>query len=751
MANFDPYLQWLGIRSPERPPNHYRLLGVEPFESEANVIETAADRQMAHVRTFQNGKDADLSQQILNELAAAKLCLLDGKSKFEYDTRLKERYFNDPPPVDPATIDISPTESRVSDIEDEPEVEIAIEDDSFQLSRPKRSARGSRMRLLMGGVVGLLVLGGIAYQFGPSFLRSSDKPIAKSPDQPDPLGENREPETDPAGTGITETPESSDPDKAKGTDGTSESRDNGPSDASPDKRTPTPGERVAVVEPRTPLVDPSSEDSQDSASTVPPWARPVKRSPFKYQSDNPLESFAIAIAGRDVEASQIILDSHADAGSLGRNFATRLEALVLSHEQFWQAVSESIDELRMGTELQYRGVAVQVIGRKRDSVQLKAKNGERKSFSTKQVDCDPDLAIAFVLHRHRQNPHVAWRLIGTFVSVDKQGDIGLAQKYWADAERSGIAVAPDRRAFTFLSQVVGADVPRITADISDADPSREDDQAPEKTSLVLDTKEPRNPVPGINALRAARKRVSKDLDSFFTNKTEQGKTILAEELLSRATQDRLNPISAFAFLDMAKQVGIELKRGDLILRSLVEMARNYDLDLVKESNAELSSFETSTENKSIVETAIELGDAMIRADEFGLADDLLSIAESRLQSLPDANLAVDQYRTRLVQSKEIGRAGVVGLQTLEKDTKDQEANLAVGLHHLIRHRFQEGLTHLLLCGHAELQDLAMKDLVAAETSRPNMTLAASWEILAVEFEGVVRSSMLDRAKFWTGR
>ena len=101
MASFDPYLQWLGIRSPERPPNHYRLLGIEPFESDANVIETAADRQMAHVRTFQNGKDAELSQQILNELSAAKVCLLDGISKFEYDTALKEKYFNEPPPVDP--------------------------------------------------------------------------------------------------------------------------------------------------------------------------------------------------------------------------------------------------------------------------------------------------------------------------------------------------------------------------------------------------------------------------------------------------------------------------------------------------------------------------------------------------------------------------------------------------------------------------------------------------------------------------
>ena len=29
--SFDPYVQWLGIRDRRRPPNHYRLLGVEPL------------------------------------------------------------------------------------------------------------------------------------------------------------------------------------------------------------------------------------------------------------------------------------------------------------------------------------------------------------------------------------------------------------------------------------------------------------------------------------------------------------------------------------------------------------------------------------------------------------------------------------------------------------------------------------------------------------------------------------------------
>jgi hypothetical protein len=35
----------LGSRPKDQPPNHYRLLGLEAFESDPEVIESAADQQ----------------------------------------------------------------------------------------------------------------------------------------------------------------------------------------------------------------------------------------------------------------------------------------------------------------------------------------------------------------------------------------------------------------------------------------------------------------------------------------------------------------------------------------------------------------------------------------------------------------------------------------------------------------------------------------------------------------------------------
>ena len=89
--DFDPYYLWLGIPPQERPANHYRLLGVQLFEANPSVIESAADRQMAQLRSMQGGKHSELSQRLLNEVAAAKVCLLRPPQKAKYDEALRAK------------------------------------------------------------------------------------------------------------------------------------------------------------------------------------------------------------------------------------------------------------------------------------------------------------------------------------------------------------------------------------------------------------------------------------------------------------------------------------------------------------------------------------------------------------------------------------------------------------------------------------------------------------------------------------
>jgi len=89
MTTVDPYYEWLGIPPKDQPPNHYRLLGLELFEENRSVIDAAANRQMSFIKEYQAGADSELSQKLLNELSAARLCLLSAPAKAAYDEQLR--------------------------------------------------------------------------------------------------------------------------------------------------------------------------------------------------------------------------------------------------------------------------------------------------------------------------------------------------------------------------------------------------------------------------------------------------------------------------------------------------------------------------------------------------------------------------------------------------------------------------------------------------------------------------------------
>jgi hypothetical protein len=103
-AKFDPYYKWLGIPPAEQPPNHYRLLGINLFEADPDVIQAAADQRMIHLRSFQTGQNSAFSQQLLNETAAAKLCLLKKERKAQYDAELRALLASHIPPEVPVAV-----------------------------------------------------------------------------------------------------------------------------------------------------------------------------------------------------------------------------------------------------------------------------------------------------------------------------------------------------------------------------------------------------------------------------------------------------------------------------------------------------------------------------------------------------------------------------------------------------------------------------------------------------------------------
>jgi hypothetical protein len=79
-GTIDPYHRWLGISSKDQPPNHYRLLGTDVFESDTKVVRDVT-KWNAAMFGLTNLARALLSRKILNEIAVARTCLLDPSCK----------------------------------------------------------------------------------------------------------------------------------------------------------------------------------------------------------------------------------------------------------------------------------------------------------------------------------------------------------------------------------------------------------------------------------------------------------------------------------------------------------------------------------------------------------------------------------------------------------------------------------------------------------------------------------------------
>lgn len=84
----DVYRDWLGITEAARPLNHYQILRLTQFEDDPAKVRAHYRKMNAHVRKFGSGEFATQSQDLLNELAKAMLCLTDAKRKGEYDVTL---------------------------------------------------------------------------------------------------------------------------------------------------------------------------------------------------------------------------------------------------------------------------------------------------------------------------------------------------------------------------------------------------------------------------------------------------------------------------------------------------------------------------------------------------------------------------------------------------------------------------------------------------------------------------------------
>lgn len=83
----DIICEWLGLPAGSWPPDHYRLLGLEPCESDTALIEQRVHLRLESVRGYQM-MHPDQATEAMNRLAQAYVCLTEPATKKQYDAVL---------------------------------------------------------------------------------------------------------------------------------------------------------------------------------------------------------------------------------------------------------------------------------------------------------------------------------------------------------------------------------------------------------------------------------------------------------------------------------------------------------------------------------------------------------------------------------------------------------------------------------------------------------------------------------------
>jgi hypothetical protein len=112
-AALDVYKEWLGIPEGPRPPDYYSLLRLIQFEDDVNKIRANYKKLNGHVRKYAAGQHSVRSQELLNELAKAMLCLTDSERKLDYDKSQGREFEEEPSAFGGQRMEVSLVEQEV--------------------------------------------------------------------------------------------------------------------------------------------------------------------------------------------------------------------------------------------------------------------------------------------------------------------------------------------------------------------------------------------------------------------------------------------------------------------------------------------------------------------------------------------------------------------------------------------------------------------------------------------------------------
>lgn len=714
---FDPYRQWLGIQDPQRPPNLYHLVGVERFEQDLIVIAQTADRQMALVGNYQAGPQAEEAQRLVQELIAAKLCLLDPKRKADYDALLCAQM---------SGAYARPTAMPTIMMPATPLVDCQVVNEGYPAAQPLLQADTEEtgvtptVKVIIGGLSGaiLLLLVLIVWLTGsrtpPPSEPNSQVAVTTNPTA---TGSPSPAPAKPAASSVTAAPV-----------------------VKPDDSIPKPptAEATAAVMPAPPPQPP------EPPKPAPPAA------PQPARAADAMGAARIAMAKRDLIAASEQLElasSLVTAAELSE--LSRLKELFGSLGVFWRAVRSGMAELKPGDTLDVRGRKLSVTSATTEDLVVRSGSQELR-FTI--ANLPPDLALLLVERKLANQPSTIV-LKATFLAFDPRGDKRQARRWCDQAANDGLPV-------TALLAELGP-APEVAEKASEPAAAKPKAPPPSKTADAPNKTPSKRPVPEAAAQAVALAEVRKihrgELDRTQEPAKKKG---IAQSLLKEAQETQDEPVIRYVLLGQARDLAVSVGDIELLRNVLDETAKHYEVNAQEQLIVILDDVAESrigsAGKKELARGALEAAEECIAQNDYDAALKLTRSAQGMAlgRDTTLSKQAGDLAKTLPRLRQEYERFQQAG-KILADDPENAAANLAQGKYYCLVQNTDEawkkGLPMLVKGNDEKLKPLAEAELALDRSKQQPgdmFNLAEQWYDASRSGEESARESLRSRAAYW---
>jgi hypothetical protein len=731
---FDPYQKWLGIRPKDQPPNHYRLLGLELYENDADSIANAADRQMSHLHTFQNGRHAPDSQRILNELASAKVCLLDEEKKQAYDERLRTsssavvdaEVIATATPIAPEPVVLRPV--VLKPVELKPAEQLTSASDVIITGPPSRSKTGGA-----GSPPGRPDRAGVT---APTIAASprrapSTKPNAKKPNAE---SEERPPWFLPAVIGGSvlgliavllivlaasgmfslEEPDYGSRNVA-GRKSTSAENDAGKTDET----------KTSTIVAKT-----------TTKKTIKVVIKKTEPTPFVPRAANPKDPFAVDPVSKDAKVEVAFW------GPVGK-VATRSRYTAGTDQFMFKLLGSELEGLEFAAGTQIRPLGSNVDVKESGDVYLAVASDKRSHFG-KQIESRGGKVTSIACEIFVRSPpgrsvtksYVVYRL-------------GVSDDFYFSSDHLDVLMmAKSVRRASGVRQPATTEPGKIAK--KDPQPKRPDSKQPEPPPELVKRSKP----PTAEAMRASEKEV-RDIFDLDKARSAEERRAKALDLLKNAADTVDDKTAQYVMYRLARDLAAGA--GDLptAMKAIDELTNRFEEDpagmrvnaLVSASKGKLTEKQQRqlvTSAKPIIQMAMSSDDYVSAAK---LAGTMGGIARRLKDRLLISEMGQLQKSIRTMQGQY--RKAESALETLKTAPDDAAANGAAGHYFaFVKGEWDKALPMLAKSNDKDVKAAAAKEVKKPGDVATQAAIAGSWYDAGSAASAITKGQLWLRSKYW---